>query len=91
MATTNDGFILAEIDLDQRGPGDFLGTRQSGYAKQLRMATLTDVQLIERAQQSAKKLFDQDPELLLPEHQALALTLSKFWGQDGGRLPADIS
>jgi ATP-dependent DNA helicase RecG len=91
MATTNDGFILAEIDLDQRGPGDFLGTRQSGYAKQLRMATLTDVQLIEKAQQSAKKLFDKDPELLLPEHQALALTLSKFWGQDGGGLPADIS
>ena len=91
MVTTDDGFILAEIDLEQRGPGDFLGTRQSGYAKQLRMASLTDVQLIEKAQRSAKKMFEQDPELLLPEHQALALTLTNFWGQEEKKLPADIS
>jgi ATP-dependent DNA helicase RecG len=91
MVTTNDGFLLAEIDLDQRGPGDFLGTRQSGYTKQLRMASLTDVQLIEKAQRSAKKLFGQDPEFHLPEHQALALAYSKFWGQERDRLKADIS
>ncbi|UCF28302.1 MAG: ATP-dependent DNA helicase RecG [Chloroflexota bacterium] len=91
MVTTNDGFKLAEIDLDQRGPGDFLGTRQSGYTKQLHMATLTDLQLIEKAQQSAKKLFDQDPDLSLPENRELAATLAHFWGQNGQPPQADIS
>jgi ATP-dependent DNA helicase RecG len=91
MVTTNDGFELAEIDLNQRGPGDFLGTRQSGYTKQLHMATLTDLQLIEKAQRSAKKLFVQDPDLNLPEHRELAATLAHFWGQNGQPLQADIS
>jgi ATP-dependent DNA helicase RecG len=91
MVTTNDGFELAEIDLNQRGPGDFLGTRQSGYTKQLHMATLTDLRLIEKAQHSAKKLFDQDPDLQLPEHRELAATLAHFWGQNGQPPQADIS
>jgi ATP-dependent DNA helicase RecG len=33
MSETNDGFVLAERDLEQRGPGDFLGTRQAGFAE----------------------------------------------------------
>jgi ATP-dependent DNA helicase RecG len=91
MVSTNDGFELAEIDLNQRGPGDFLGKRQSGYTKQLHMATLTDLRLIEKAQHSAKKLFDQDPNLQLPEHRELAATLAHFWGQNGQPPQADIS
>ncbi|MES0359879.1 MAG: ATP-dependent DNA helicase RecG [Anaerolineales bacterium] len=91
MVTTNDGFALAEIDLKQRGPGDFLGTRQSGYTKQLRMATLTNLQLIEKAQRSAKMLFDQDPDMTLPEHQELAATLAHFWGQNGQEIQSDMS
>jgi ATP-dependent DNA helicase RecG len=91
MISTNDGFALAEIDLNQRGPGDFLGTRQSGYTKQLHMATLTDVQLIEKVQRSAKSLFEKDPDLSLPEHQELAATLAHFWGQDGQVTQSDIS
>jgi ATP-dependent DNA helicase RecG len=91
MVSTNDGFALAEIDLNQRGPGDFLGTRQSGYTKQLQMATLTNLQLIEKAQRSAKMLFDQDPDLTLPEHQELSATLAHFWGQNGQGIQSDIS
>jgi ATP-dependent DNA helicase RecG len=91
MVTTNDGFVLAEIDLSHRGPGDFLGTRQSGYTKQLHMATLTDLQLIEKAQRTAKSLFEQDPDLNLPEHQKLAATLAHFWGQNGQVIQPDIS
>ena len=75
MVETNDGFLLAERDLEQRGPGDFLGTRQSGYTQQLHLASLTDVQLIEKAQNSARTLFEHDPNLALPEHQALAALL----------------
>jgi ATP-dependent DNA helicase RecG len=74
MEETNDGFRLAELDLEQRGPGDFLGTRQAGLAD-LRMARLTDVRLIERARREADLLLETDPELALPEHQALQTLL----------------
>ena len=87
MAETNDGFILAERDLQQRGPGEFLGTRQSGYATGLRMASLTDVKLIESARTQAQMLFELDPELQKPEHQLLAESLERFWG--GGK--GDVS
>ncbi len=75
MVETNNGFVLAERDLEQRGPGDFLGTRQSGYTQNLRLASLTDVQLIEKAQHFARLLFEKDPDLALPEHQTLATLL----------------
>jgi ATP-dependent DNA helicase RecG len=87
MAETSDGFILAERDLQQRGPGEFLGTRQSGYATGLRMASLTDVKLIESARTQAQMLFELDPELQKPEHQLLAESLERFWG--GGK--GDVS
>ncbi len=80
MVATNDGFELAERDLKQRGPGEFLGTRQSGYA-QLRMADLMDIDLIEQARHYAQKLFQRDPNLTQPEHQGLAAALRRFWRQ----------
>jgi ATP-dependent DNA helicase RecG len=81
MSETNDGFVLAERDLQQRGPGEFLGTRQAGYAE-LKMANLTDVRLIEKARQQAQALFQADPDLAAPEHQLLAKKLQRFW-EDG--------
>ena len=83
MVETNDGFILAERDLDQRGPGDFLGTRQSGFSE-LKMANLTDIRLIEKARHQALKLFEKDPTLSDPEHQALDKTFRRFWGNGRG-------
>jgi len=80
MAQTNDGFVLADLDLKQRGPGEFLGTRQSGYASGLRMASITDVALIEKARLQAQKLFDVDADLQKPEHALLAESLQRFWG-----------
>jgi ATP-dependent DNA helicase RecG len=81
MAQTNDGFELAEKDLEQRGPGEFLGTRQSGYAEQIKLASLMDVLLIEKARRHAQALFELDPNLENPEHQLLATTLERFWGE----------
>lgn len=78
MLQTNDGFKLAEIDLEQRGPGDFLGTRQSGFAD-LRMASLTDVHLIEKARQFAQKIFQSDPEFTSAEHQLIHQTMGETW------------
>ncbi|HET9588451.1 MAG TPA: ATP-dependent DNA helicase RecG, partial [Anaerolineales bacterium] len=84
MAESNDGFVLAERDLQQRGPGEFLGTRQAGYASGLRMASITDVKLIEKARLQAQKLFEQDPDLSQPEHTLLAEALGRFWGDGKG-------
>lgn len=85
MKSTNDGFQLAELDLEQRGPGNFLGTRQSGFAE-LKMAQLTDIHLIEKARREAKRLFADDPELLLPEHQPLAQAVDRFWAVGKGEI-----
>ena len=84
MAQSNDGFVLAELDLKQRGPGEFLGTRQSGYATGLRMASITDVALIEKARTQAQKLFNEDEDLQKPEHALLAESLQRFWGASKG-------
>lgn len=84
MAESNDGFVLAEKDLQQRGPGEFLGTRQSGYSSGLRMASITDVQLIEKARVQAQKLFEHDPYLNQPEHALLAEAFGRFWGDGKG-------
>jgi len=84
MAESNDGFVLAERDLQQRGPGEFLGTRQSGYASGLRMASLTDVALIEKARTQAQTLFELDADLSQPEHALLAEAFGRFWGTGKG-------
>jgi ATP-dependent DNA helicase RecG len=81
MVESNDGFVLAERDLQQRGPGEFLGTRQSGYASGLRMASLTDLPLIEKARAQAQQLFEADPDLNKPEDRLLGESLQRFWGE----------
>jgi ATP-dependent DNA helicase RecG len=87
MSRTNDGFELAEIDLEQRGPGDFLGTRQSGFLD-LRMASISDIRLIEKARHFAQEIFKQDPELSNPEHALMRTAMQAVW-QDIGT--GDIS
>jgi ATP-dependent DNA helicase RecG len=82
---TQDGFVLAEKDLELRGPGDFFGVRQSGMPT-LRLARLSNVHILEQARTEAQALFEQDPTLSLPEHQALAEQISSFW--QGGEGPS---
>lgn len=68
---SNDGFELAEIDLAMRGPGDLLGTSQSGLPP-LRIANLiTDAPLLELARSVAKQILTEDPGLAHPEHERL--------------------
>lgn len=83
MTQTNDGFVLAEKDLSMRGPGDFLGTRQAGFLE-LRMASITDVRLIEEARKHATQIFEADPELSAPEHQPLQKMVNRFWRSGEG-------
>ena len=83
MESTNDGFVLAEHDLNQRGPGEFLGTRQSGFSE-LRLATITNVRLIEKAQTYAHQVLANDPTLSASEHQLMLAALEHFWPTDKG-------
>ncbi|MFQ5942814.1 MAG: helicase-related protein, partial [Anaerolineales bacterium] len=85
MEGTSDGFELSEMDLEQRGPGDFFGTRQSGFLE-LRAARLTDIQMIEKARRQATRLFEEDPALEAPQHQALAQAVDHFWTNGRGEI-----
>jgi ATP-dependent DNA helicase RecG len=80
METVEDGFELAEHDLRLRGPGEYFGTRQSGLPD-LRVAKLTDIEMIKSAREEATKLLDADPELSQPEHAALGEAMRKLWGR----------
>lgn len=63
LATTNDGFRLAEMDLELRGMGEMFGTRQSGLMN-LRIARLSDAELIKKAQYWAKQILAKEKSLL---------------------------
>lgn len=82
LEQTNDGFELAEKDLEIRGPGEFFGRRQSGMPE-LRLASLLDVKLLERARSEAQTLFAADAELEQPEHEALREEVAVFWQEAG--------
>jgi ATP-dependent DNA helicase RecG len=75
---TDDGFRLAEADLRLRGPGDFMGVRQSGMPE-MKVADLNDTKLIELARQLAAQLWDSDPYLRKDEHAALREKMRLFW------------
>jgi len=83
MTETDDGFKLAEVDLEQRGPGDFLGTRQAG-AIDLKMASLADLPLIKEARDIAERVLEEDPELEEVENMSLKEALVRFWPQSDG-------
>jgi ATP-dependent DNA helicase RecG len=84
MVRSNSGFELADLDLKIRGPGEFLGTRQAGFASTLKMASITDVVLIEKARIQALALFERDADLSQPEHALLAEAFERFWGAGQG-------
>jgi ATP-dependent DNA helicase RecG len=87
MVSTNDGFEIAEVDLQLRGPGDLMGTQQSG-ALDLRIADLSrDAQIVILARDEARALLDLDPGLDRPQHMTLKEILREIlksrpnWGK----------
>jgi len=78
MEETNDGFKLADIDLAIRGPGEFLGTRQSGYIG-FKFASLTDSKLIEKCNSHVHTIINNDPHLTDDENLLLKEELSNRW------------
>jgi ATP-dependent DNA helicase RecG len=78
MERIRDGFELAEIDLQLRGPGEFFGRRQSG-TPDLKMAKLADTRLLNSARLEAETVLADDPHLQKPEHRLLRSKVETFW------------
>ena len=79
MVRTNDGFEIAEVDMQLRGPGDLEGTQQSGIGFTLKIANLgRDGEILQHARNNASDLLDEDPKLQKPENQILVYHLLKM-------------
>jgi ATP-dependent DNA helicase RecG len=84
MVETNDGFEIAEMDLQLRGPGEFFGTRQHGLPE-FKLADLSnEMELLQQAKEDALEILHRDPNLRLPEHQYLKLALKAQIGDAFG-------
>ncbi len=81
IASTNDGFKIAEMDLQIRGMGEFFGTRQSGMPP-LRVARIPeDMDLLNLARRDAKQMIQADPMLQDEAHHLLRRVLLKQYGE----------
>jgi ATP-dependent DNA helicase RecG len=87
MERTNDGFEIAEVDLKLRGPGDLLGTQQSGVLE-LKMADISkDHQIIILARNAAVNLLEEDPQVSLEKNSSIRNKMAQIlkskpnWGQ----------
>ncbi len=79
MVRTNDGFEIAEVDMQLRGPGDLEGTQQSGIGFTLKIANLgRDGEILQHARNNASDLLDEDPKLQKQENQILVYHLLKM-------------
>ena len=79
MCDSTDGFVIAEADLNLRGPGDIDGVQQSGLPFDLKIANLaTDGRMLQTARSVAKDLLERDPELALSEHSMLLRQLRRL-------------
>ncbi|MFZ9300452.1 MAG: helicase-related protein, partial [Chitinophagaceae bacterium] len=81
MCTTNDGFQIAEKDLELRGPGDIEGTRQSGMMNFKLANIVEDRELLELSKQTTIELLDDDPDLTLEKNQVLKAFLAQQQGK----------
>jgi ATP-dependent DNA helicase RecG len=80
MCATDNGFVLAEKDLELRGPGDFLnGTRQSGLPEMSWLDGSFDSRLLDRARKAAAAILARDPDLAQPDHALLRQRVDAFW------------
>tara|TARA_Y100001968_G_scaffold332542_1_gene391081 strand:+ start:3838 stop:6369 length:2532 start_codon:yes stop_codon:yes gene_type:complete len=77
LVNTNDGFEIAEIDLQMRGPGQVLGTRQSGLPDFALASLIEDSEVLELARKQATLLLEQDPGLV--NHLLLRSLIKKQW------------
>ena len=82
MERTDDGFELASFDLSLRREGDILGNRQHGASALKLVNVVRDGKIVEAAHADALALLEEDPELDLPEHRALAREVRRAFPED---------
>ncbi len=83
ISGTNDGFVIAEKDLEIRGPGEFFGTRQHGLPE-LKVANLySDMPLVKASGEAADELLRGDPALNDPDHAEIRRRIEKMFAQTG--------
>ncbi len=78
LASTTDGFVVAEKDLELRGPGEVLGTRQHGLPELVVADLVRDARILEAARAEAERILGADPDLL--RHARLAEELERRYG-----------
>ncbi len=71
MVSTNDGFEIAEVDLKLRGPGDLMGTQQSGVLNLKIADIIKDAQILKQARNIAQQVLKNDPNLIFEEHKSI--------------------
>lgn len=82
MCKTSDGFVLADKDLELRGPGDFFGSRQHGLPE-LKIADLTEnMDIVRMTKEACETIFDRDPDLSSYEHRGIKEGVEKLFGKD---------
>jgi len=81
LTSTTDGFVLAEADLKMRGAGDMLGNRQSGLPEFKVGNPINDINILEVAQEEAKRLYDDEDLRDSPETMALKSFISAEYEQ----------
>jgi ATP-dependent DNA helicase RecG len=78
MVRTNNGFEIADTDLQLRGPGDLMGTQQSGVLDLLIADLAQDGKILQIARQAAQDVLERDPALEKPEHQSIRQQLASL-------------
>ncbi len=78
MVSTNDGFEIANFDLQLRGPGDIQGTQQSGMLDFKIADIVKDEKLVTYTRNLALQVLDNDPDLSRPEHRRLSMQVAKM-------------
>ncbi len=86
LVSTHDGFRIAQVDLELRGPGEFFGTRQHGLPEFRVADPIRDVALLEKARQAAAWILESDPQLLRPEHGVLRERLRRRYADSAALL-----
>ncbi|MBO4831429.1 MAG: ATP-dependent DNA helicase RecG [Oscillospiraceae bacterium] len=86
MCETNDGFKIAEEDLRLRGPGDFFGSRQHGLPEMHIADIAGDMDVLKQAQEAAKRVLEEDPELTDPENSKLSQHVERMFSGLASRL-----
>ena len=89
MVRTQNGFELAELDLQQRGPGEFFGTRQAGMPEFRVANLLRDRRMLELAKQQAARFIEvMEPQLTAPERVMVRSLLKQHWQRKYGLIEA---